>query len=101
MFRVRLGVDSVVEGRKYLNNSILIKALNPRSSQMEHCEIMNVVLSDKKGYLTLNVTFNKEGKIMLRSSAGINIWHSLLQVGLWKEMLGYDRLQNILSELGW
>lgn len=47
--------------------------------KMEHCEIMNVVLSDKKGYLTLNVTFNKEGKIMLRSSAGINIWHSLLQ----------------------
>ena len=46
-------------------------------------DILDVVLADKKGYLTLSVTFRKEGKIMLRSSSGIQRWFSLL-----KEMSG-------------
>ena len=42
-------------------------------------DILDVILSDKKGYLTLSITFRKEGRIMLRSSAGIHSWFSLVQ----------------------
>ena len=42
-------------------------------------DILDVVLADKKGYLTLSITFRKEGKIMLRSSSGIQAWFSLLR----------------------
>ena len=42
-------------------------------------DILDVILSDKKGYLTLSVTFRKEGRIMLRSSAGIHSWFNILQ----------------------
>lgn len=33
----------------------------------------------KEGYLTLNISFKKEGKIMIRSSSGINKWFSLIK----------------------
>ena len=45
-------------------------------------DILDVVLSDKKGYLTLSVTFKKEGRIMLRSSLGIHSWFNILK-DLW------------------
>ena len=47
---------------------------------MEHSEISDIVMTDKKGYITLNVSFKKEGKIMLRSSSGIQKWFSLIKV---------------------
>ena len=47
--------------------------------QMSVSDILDVVMSDKKGYLTLSITFRKEGKIMLRSSSGIQAWFGLLR----------------------
>ena len=38
-------------------------------------------LHDKKGYLTLSITFRRDGRIMLRSSSGIDKWFSLIKVG--------------------
>ena len=48
--------------------------------QMELPEIIEINMTDKKGYLTLNITFRKEGKIMLRSSLGIQKWFNLIKV---------------------
>ena len=47
---------------------------------MELAEISDIFMKDKKGYVTLCVTFKKEGKIMLRSSSGIQKWFSLIKV---------------------
>lgn len=47
--------------------------------KMSVSDILDVVMSDKKGYLTLSITFRKEGKIMLRSSSGIQAWFGLLR----------------------
>ena len=49
---------------------------------MNLTEVTNVLMLDKKGYLTLVVNFKKEGKILLRSSTGIQKWFSLLKVGI-------------------
>lgn len=46
---------------------------------MELAEISDIFMKDKKGYVTLSVTFKKEGKIMLRSSSGIQKWFSLIK----------------------
>lgn len=46
--------------------------------KMELPEIIDINMTDKKGYLTLNITFRKEGKIMLRSSTGIQKWFNLI-----------------------
>ena len=47
---------------------------------MELSEISEIFMTDKKGYITLSVSFKKEGKIMLRSSSGIQKWFSLIKV---------------------
>ena len=47
---------------------------------MEISEVGDIFMTDKKGYITLNITFKKEGKIMLRSSSGIQKWFSLIKV---------------------
>ena len=47
---------------------------------MELSEISDIFMTDKKGYITLSVSFKKEGKIMLRSSSGIQKWFSLIKV---------------------
>ena len=50
------------------------------STQMEISDVNDIFMTDKKGYITLNVIFKKEGKIMLRSSSGIQKWFSLIKV---------------------
>lgn len=50
-------------------------------------DILDVILSDKKGYLTLSITFRKEGRIMLRSSAGIANWFNIIK-DLWGREAG-------------
>ena len=47
---------------------------------MEISDVNDIFMTDKKGYITLNVIFKKEGKIMLRSSSGIQKWFSLIKV---------------------
>ena len=49
--------------------------------QIEISEVTEVQLHDKKGYLTLSITFRRDGRIMLRSSSGIDKWFSLIKVG--------------------
>ena len=56
-------------------------------------DILDVILSDKKGYLTLSVTFRKEGRIMLRSSAGIHSWFNIIK-DLWGREAGGVKQQT-------
>ena len=56
-------------------------------------DILDVILSDKKGYLTLSVTFRKEGRIMLRSSAGIHSWFNIVK-DLWGREAGGVKQQT-------
>ena len=55
---------------------------------MELAEISDIFMKDKKGYVTLSVTFKKEGKIMLRSSSGIQKWFSLIKVKISELFVG-------------
>ena len=41
-----------------------------------------VSLLTKKGYLTISLTNNKEGRILLRRHEGIREWFNTLKVGL-------------------
>ena len=44
--------------------------------------VFDNAFTTKIGYLTLNISFKKEGKIMMRSSSGINKWFSLIKVNI-------------------
>lgn len=68
-----------MEGEYFLMATIKLDNTDSLS-QMEISEVGDIFMTDKKGYITLNVIFKKEGKIMLRSSSGIQKWFSLIKV---------------------
>lgn len=44
------------------------------------CEVEEVELLDKRGYLTICLSLAKDGKVYLRKTEGIREWHSNLRV---------------------
>ena len=47
---------------------------------MKICEIDDVDLLDKRGYLTICISLPREGKVYIRKTEGIREWHRQLKV---------------------
>jgi hypothetical protein len=48
--------------------------------QIKLCELEDVELLDRRGYLVLCFTLQKEGKVYLRKTEGIRDWFNALKV---------------------
>jgi len=60
-----------------------VRAIADRSvflPQVKMCDVEEVDLLDKRGYLTICLSLNKDGKVYLRKTEGIREWHRNLKV---------------------
>jgi len=62
--------------------------------QVKMCEVDEVQLLDKRGYLTICLSLAKDGKVYLRKTEGIREWHRHLKVN---EMLDHTREKEQLD----
>ena len=60
--------------------SVPIESISKNPPQVRLADVETVELLDRRGYLTIVVTLNREGKMFLRRTEGIKEWFTTLKV---------------------